>query len=128
MFHKIKSYIQTLFVGLSLLPSMVLAEDCDPKTDPYGYKCTGSTAKLTPGGTPTPLPQLIGNYIQIFLSLLGVVFLILMLVGGFRWMKARGEAAEVTKAKEIIMDAVIGLIIVAASYAITAFVINAVGK
>ncbi len=119
MFHKLKNYIQTGIVALSLLPSFVLAQ--------YGLQETGESAGLTKGEV-TPLPQLIGNYIQIFLSLLGVIFLILMLYGGFKWMKARGNATEVEKAKEVIIDAVIGLVIVAASYAITAFIIGQVSK
>jgi len=121
MFSKLKNYIQTVITGLSFLPVMVLAQE-----DPYGLKGTGESAGLT-SGESVPLPQLIGNYIQIFLSLLGVIFLVLMLYGGFKWMKARGNATEVDKAKEVIINAVIGLIIIAASYAITAFILSAVG-
>ena len=119
MFKKLKNYFKRGLIGLSLLPSFVLAQ--------YGLEETGESAGLT-SGEATPLPQLIGNYIQIFLSLLGVIFLIHMIYGGFKWMKARGNAPEVEKAKEVIISAVIGLVIIAGSYAITAFVISAVAK
>lgn len=123
MFHKLKSYIQTAIIGLSLLPVMVLADD------PYGLQGTAENAGLAKSrATPTLLPTLIGNYIQIFLSLLGVIFLILIVYGGFKWMKARGKADEIEKAKDVIIDAVIGLVIIVAAYTITSFVITQVSK
>lgn len=66
-----------------------------------------------------------GTIIGAVLSLIGVVFFILILYGGVRWMIAQGNEAEVEKAKQIIVAAVIGLVIVLAAYAITRFVGNA---
>ena len=68
------------------------------------------------------LPQRIGTIIQIVLTFLGVIFLLLMIYGGYIWMLARGNEQEITKAKDIIKNSIIGLIIVLAAYAITAFV------
>lgn len=68
----------------------------------------------------------IGRLIQTVLSYLGVLFLILMLYSGFLYMTARGDDKKIDTAKKIISGAVTGLIIIAASYALTAFVINAV--
>lgn len=70
----------------------------------------------------------IGLVIQIALSFLGVIFLILMIYGGFLWMTARGNEEEVKKAKNLIQAAIIGLIIVVSAYAISYFVIEALGK
>ncbi|MCK4539812.1 hypothetical protein KAU09_01515 [Candidatus Parcubacteria bacterium] len=60
--------------------------------------------------------------ISVVLSLIGVVFLILMIYGGFIWMNSRGNEQEVEKAKNIIRNSIIGLLIVIAAYAITAFI------
>ncbi len=60
----------------------------------------------------------IGYIIGIILSLLGIIFLILMLYGGFVWMKARGKEEDVEKAKKIIQNALIGLVIVLGAYII----------
>ncbi len=57
-----------------------------------------------------------------FLAVLGIIFIILMLTAGYNWMTAGGEEEKVTKAKDMIKRAIIGLFIVIASYAITAFV------
>jgi len=69
-----------------------------------------------------PLPEIIGKVISAVLAFLGVVFLILMIYGGYIWMMARGNEQEVEKAKNIIKEALIGLIVVLAAYAITYFI------
>lgn len=66
----------------------------------------------------------IGQIISIILSLLGVIFLILIIYGGVSWMTAGGNEEKVGKAKELITEALIGLIIVLAAYAITYFVLK----
>jgi hypothetical protein len=66
-----------------------------------------------------------GAIISVVLSALGVTFIILMVYGGYTWMIARGEEQKVTKAKDTLTAAVIGLIIIIAAYAISYFVTNA---
>jgi hypothetical protein len=66
-----------------------------------------------------------GMTINTALSLLGVVFLVLTVYGGITWMTAEGDETKVEKAKKTITQAVIGLVIVLAAYAISLFVINA---
>ena len=68
----------------------------------------------------------IGSTIKVviegFLGLLGVIFIILIIVAGYNWMTAAGDEAKVTKAKDTIQRAIIGLIIILAAYSITYFV------
>ena len=66
----------------------------------------------------------IAKVINVILSTLGVVFLILMLYGGYLWMTAVGDEARVTKAKNLINAAIIGVIVVVSAYAISYFVIE----
>ncbi len=75
-------------------------------------------------GLITNLPEAIGKIIGSILQFVGAFFLILTIYGGFTWMFARGNDQEVTKAKDIIEAALIGLVIVLAAYAITSFVGN----
>jgi len=70
------------------------------------------------------LAQIVAVAIQAFLGLLGIIFLVLMITAGFKWMTASGNEEKLTEAKETIWRAVIGLIIVVAAYAITYFVFN----
>lgn len=72
--------------------------------------------------TITDVPGTIGKIIGVGLSFVGVLFLILLIYGGFIWMTARGNQQDISKAMDLIQAAVIGLIIVLAAYAITAYV------
>lgn len=76
----------------------------------------------------TDSDKLIGAIIKAFLSVLGIIFLVLMLYGGYLWMTDRGNDDSVKKAKNVIQAAVIGLIIVLISYSITYFVISNLGS
>jgi len=71
---------------------------------------------------------LIGTIIKAFLSVLGIIFLVLMLYGGYLWMTDRGNNDSVKKAQNVIQAAVIGLAIVLISYSITYFVIDKLGS
>ena len=68
------------------------------------------------------LATVIGNIIGRALQFIGVLFLLLMIYGGIIWMIARGNETEVQKAKDIIQAAIIGLVIVMAAYAVTAYI------
>lgn len=70
---------------------------------------------------------LISTIINIVLSFLGVTFLILMVYGGYMWMTAAGDEQKVDKAKDLIKNAIIGLIVVLAAYAISYFVLGELG-
>lgn len=74
--------------------------------------------------TGKSLAQMIGRGINVILGVLGLILVILIIYAGFIWTMARGEAKDVEKAKNMIKNAVVGLIIVFAAYAIAAFVLD----
>lgn len=81
-------------------------------------------------GAATKLPKtdvitIIARLIRVFLSILGILFVLLIIYAGFLWMKSGGDPAKKQKSINIIKQAIIGFIIIMASYAITTFVINA---
>ena len=72
--------------------------------------------------------SLIAQALKFILSFLGIVFLILIFYSGIKWMIAGGNEEQITKAKDSIKGAVIGLVIIIAAYAIIFFVVSAVGE
>ena len=66
----------------------------------------------------------VGRIIYVALGILGTILLVLIVYAGFLWMTAGGNEDQVDKAKTYIKNAVIGLVIVLSSYAITYFVIT----
>jgi len=72
------------------------------------------------------LPVLVGGLIRTLMGLLGIIFVVLMVYAGFLWMTARGDKGTVDKAKDIIRNSIIGIILIFLAYAITGFVVNAI--
>lgn len=83
---------------------------------------TANIAGIPETGGEEAIPNLIGSIIMGALGSVGIIFLILMIIGGVMWMTASGNEERVTKAKSLITNAVIGMIIVFSAYAITYFV------
>ncbi|MBU0619474.1 MAG: hypothetical protein ABII94_01395 [Patescibacteria group bacterium] len=109
-----------LIILMSIIVPVVQAETLQ---NAFGNEALNETAKGAGYNTGVTSPaSIISAVIKIALSLLGVVFLLLMLYGGYLWMTARGNEQEVEKAKNIITSAVIGMLIVIGSYAITYFI------
>ena len=71
------------------------------------------------------LEELIGRIIGVLLSFVGVLLLVILLYAGFLWMTAGGDEGKVKKARTMIFNAIVGLVITVAAYAISAFVLNA---
>jgi len=65
------------------------------------------------------LSSIISTLIQTALGFLGVVFLVLTILAGFKWMMSEGNEDEIKKAKGSLKNSIIGLVIVLAAYAIT---------
>jgi len=72
----------------------------------------------------TEFESVLGNLINTLLSITGIVFLLLMIYGGYLWMTARENQDQAKKAKDVITAAFIGIVIVVLAYGITFFVIE----
>ncbi len=78
------------------------------------------------GLSDNDLTTTIGTLINIGLSLLGIVFLLLTLYAGWLWMTSQGDDKKTGKAKDILVTAVVGLVILLSAYAISNFVLDQV--
>ena len=72
------------------------------------------------------LQTTVARIINAALGLLGLVAVVIILIGGFKWMTAMGNEESVKKAKALIIQGVIGLIIIICAYAIAQFVLTAI--
>lgn len=86
------------------------------------------TAEAAGFGEPKNPAEIVGAIIGVFLSFLGIIFLCLVIYGGFIWMTSGGNEQKVIKAKQVLTNSVIGLLIIMSAYAITAFVFNALAQ
>lgn len=67
---------------------------------------------------------IVARIVNVFLGFLGIIAVLLIMYAGFLWMTAGGDEAKITQAKQILTNALIGLVIVLASFGIAAFIIN----
>lgn len=75
------------------------------------------------------LPQdsiaiIIARVIRIALTLVGIIFVCVIIYAGFLYLLARGEPAPIVKAKKIFQQSIIGLIIIFSAYSIATFILN----
>ena len=68
------------------------------------------------------ITQLIVNLIQLALQLAGIAAVVFIIVGGIMYITSAGSPAGVTKAKNTLVGAVVGLIIAILAYAIVGFI------
>jgi len=116
--------IITLSLYLAMGSTVVLAQSKD-LTNAFGK--SGSILSTVGDNAGYEIDQrtvdpIIANVISVVLSFIGVLFLILMIYGGYTWMTAVGNEQQVTKARTIIVAALIGVLVTVAAYAITYFV------
>jgi len=136
------------FTGLLAMPAVVGATqgaDCTSTACDAGEVCivnpSGSTpAKIctSPQGSQYGLTDFtnvglnqtsdvkgsIANIINIVLGFLGIVAVIIILAGGFKWMTAGGNEDKVSESRQMIIQGVIGLVVIFAAWAIASFVIS----
>lgn len=131
-----KKSLKTMIAGVAILPALVLgvvtvvapqtanAQSCS--SDPSSGLVGGSGCAH---GTDQPV-TLFGDggifttIVNILLYIIGAVAVIMLIIGGVRYVVSGGDSAAVTGAKNTILYAVIGIVVAILAYAIVNFVIN----
>ncbi|MDB5166141.1 MAG: hypothetical protein JWM37_213 [Candidatus Saccharibacteria bacterium] len=111
----------TLFAAVPATPTLALIDAAASKTE----ACTG----INPDGTnacagaadPSKLVKVIINILSFIVGMLAVLFLI---IGGFRYITSNGDSNRTGQAKSTIIYALIGLFIVAIAQLIVNFVLT----
>jgi hypothetical protein len=133
MLKKLKTIFLHMGVFAALLtpvfavPVMVSAQqlDCDGiqdcvdqgavKTDPEGAAQQDAQTRVT---------GIIEDVINIFSLVVGVIAVIMIIIGGLKYITSGGDSGNVTSAKNTILYAIVGLIIVALAQIIVRFVLG----
>lgn len=92
--------------------------------DPWGGDTLKNNIKEETGLGERDPRDIAASVIRIILGFLGIIAVIIILLGGFKWMTAGGNEDKVGEAKKLITAGVVGLVIIIASFAIATFVLN----
>jgi len=122
-FLNIKAIILLLVFSISILA--FIAEPAQAKNLKDAWETvTGVAGQAGYDTDANEIEPLIGTIITAVLSFLGVIFMVLMIYGGYLWMTDRGNEEQVKRAKNLINAAIIGLIIILLAYAISIYVLS----
>ncbi len=121
-FQKISLFITIIFVFNLFFVLPVLAQEWLPGGKaliPVG--CTDDDAS-TPCGI-NEFVQLLINFFQLMLGILGSLSLVFFIYGGFIWVLSRGNQQMIQKGKDIIIGSIVGLSLALGSWVIVNFTI-----
>ena len=118
-----KTFIGIVVLFLIIAPNLVSATNILERGH-EGAQGLATKVGLNDSGDETNIYIIIGDWINTILGLLGVVFLVLLIYAGFMYATAGGNADQVKKARGGIINAVIGMLIVAIAYTVTNFVFD----
>ena len=85
---------------------------------------TGATFATEAGLGSGDLVSTVASIINVILGFLGVIAVVIILFGGFKWMIAGGDKTKVDEARKWIFSGITGLVIILSAYAIASFVID----
>jgi hypothetical protein len=119
----IKSSLVALGAAATLLPGVVMAQGNPNSPFTRGQVLVNNVSNSAGITSSQDLPTIIGRIINVLLTFLGIIFLILLLYAGFLWMTAQGEEKQVDKARAMIKQSIIGMVVIVAGYAISNFVL-----
>jgi hypothetical protein len=107
---------------------LAAAKQCTNKglltTGIYDGLCNTSTGEVQVTGLGDIL-TVVANVIKIAMELAGGLAVIFIIVGGIYYVTSTGDPARIKRAKEIIMQAVIGLLVIIMAYAAVIYVARA---
>lgn len=121
--RKILAVILGIMVfGTVLVPGTTLA------ADPICRQLTNEDARQAAGCVDTTAEREVGGIankvIDALLYAVGIIAVVMIIFGGVQMATSAGDAGKVTKAKNTILAAVIGLVIAVLAYAIVHFVLG----
>lgn len=116
--YMLKKIIFTVIIVLTLLSvvSIVHAQD------PFGLSKVKDTTLQLPSDSPA---NFVGRVIKWVLAVLGVILIAVIVYGGTLYMTAAGNEDRTKTAKTVLTYAIIGLVVVAAAYMLSDYVIKA---
>jgi hypothetical protein len=140
MIKRIKRFLTTLSLSSLLIMPVLVPVAVHAQTDCLNNPNAGGINECLNSGTcatdPDACPEgddatdrvndIIKLIINIFSLIVGVISVIMIIIGGLKYITSGGNDSNVAGAKNTILYAVIGLVIVALAQVIVRFVLNKV--
>ena len=130
--NKIKKYkkhlISFAMLALMILPAMsfVMVSSVKADADLWGEnEDVGIDAISEEIGLSEADPRIISaRIINVMLGFLGIIAVVIILLGGFRWMTAGGSEDGVAEARGLMVSGVVGLVIILSSWGLAKYIVS----
>jgi len=126
-----RNFYHSTTAKLAVMSLMLLPASASAQTIQEGLG--GAKANIGASGigknvdvSDADLTTLIGRMINIFLGVLGIIFVLLVIYAGWLRIASQGDAGKVEKSNKLLVQAVIGIVIIVAAYAIANFVLQGI--
>jgi len=106
-------------LAATALPAVTFAQGGGLNANDLGVGAIQNDIKLGSGD----VRQTAARIINVALGFLGIIAVVIVLVGGFKYMISGGNEEKTSEAKNLIVSGIIGLAIILSAWAITSFVI-----
>ena len=117
---KISTYWSVFVIGSFPFTASAQLDEAATRLDQAGRGLPGGGE-----GEQLTIAQFVGRIIDVAIGLLGIIFLIEVVYAGFLYLTAGGETDKVEKAKDLLRQGVIGIILILLAFVISNFVIDA---
>lgn len=116
-----KNLVASAIIFLLFGSAFTFAQKANAQPD-LGINYVENTG-LQAGNENDPI-QLATNIVKYLMTFLGIIAVVIILLGGFKWMTAAGNDEKVSEAKKLLIAGMIGLAIILGAYVIVNFVIQ----
>jgi hypothetical protein len=127
--------IKRIILSSALLSLLVLPVAALGTVSAQSLNCTGSIADCLDDGAEstdqgtgeeaaTQVDRIIKRVVDIFSVVVGVVAVIMIIIGGLKYITSGGDSGNISSAKNTILYAIIGLIVVVLAQVVVRFVLQ----
>ncbi len=123
---KISKYLLSLAIIALLISPLLFSKPALAQNDQFGLNEVNNG--LNNSLSKTDPRTVIARIINVALGFLGIIAVVIILLGGFKWMTAAGNEEKTEEAKKLLGAGVIGLIIILMSWALANYLITALNN
>ncbi len=129
--------MKKLLLALAAIATPLLIAATPTASTAFAVTCASAADCVTSGvdgagGTTAPKaqsgPQIIKLIVDVLLFVVGAVSVVMIVIGGLKYVLSNGDSSQVKSAKDTIFYAVIGLVVAGLGYAIVNWVISMLFK
>lgn len=118
--------IKLILMGLVLACSLLIPATALAQTKDSICEGVGKTAGAAGCAGDSSLDGIVATVINVMSMIVGIIAVIMIIIGGIKYVTSSGDSNNVNSAKNTILYAIVGLIVVALAQVIVRFVLDRV--